>query len=64
MMLRVGHILIYFAMGVVVLGLVSGFAALFAGFHELSLRLLFTVPAGVLLGFAGFVVVIMLEPRQ
>ena len=63
-MLRVGHILIYLAIAVVLVGLISGFAALFTGFHDLSLRLLFTVPAGVLLGFAGLVIVIMLEPRQ
>jgi hypothetical protein len=63
-MLRVGHILIYLAIAVVLVGLISGFAALFAGFHDLSLHLLFTVPAGVLLGFVGFVIVIMLEPRQ
>ncbi len=51
------------ALVLVLVGLVSGFATLFAGDHETALWLLGLVPAGVLLGFLAMVIIVLLEPR-
>ena len=62
-MLRIGRVLIYLAMFIVVSGIAAGFYALFAGPQELAVMLLAVVPVGVLLGFAGLILIVMTEPR-
>jgi hypothetical protein len=63
-MLRLGRFAIYLAIFLVVGGLAAGFGALFSGYHDVALKCLSVVPAGVLLGFAGLVLIVLNEPRQ
>lgn len=63
-MLRLGRIAIYVAVILVAGGLVTGFGALFTGHQEMGIALLSLVPAGVLAGFAGVVIIVLNEPRQ
>ena len=63
-MLRFARIGVYLGVILVVLGLVTGFGALFTDLDDLAIMLLRLVPLGFVLGFAGLAVLLLLGPRD
>lgn len=63
-MLKFGRWLLVIGAVLTAVGLIVGFGLLFTGHKESALSGLSLAPIGFILGFAGLVIVVMMEPRD